>query len=192
MQCLLDMDGVLVDFVKGMVEAHGLPDPYADESFIDFYFDKAWGLSATKFWNVANRDFWSNLDWMPDGVRILEIVELYHGHDNVCLLSSPCSQDGCVDGKLDWIKRHVPQYKRRFLFGPRKEFCAAPGRVLIDDNEDNVDAFVKCGGVGILVPRPWNRNRGLHAVKYVGDRLDQLRLERLAEEQWVENLRASS
>ena len=168
----MDMDGVLVDFVKGMMGAHGLPDPYADGTFTSFYFDKAWGVKPEKFWGVANRPFWANLDWTPDGRDILAELESRVASDDVCLLSSPCSQDGCVDGKLDWIKQHVPQFRRRFLFGPRKEFCAAPNRILIDDSEDNADAFAEAGGKCILVPRPWNRNRAEPVMPYIRCQLD--------------------
>jgi hypothetical protein len=66
---------------------------------------------------------------------------------------------------MSWIEKHLPAYRRRFLIGPRKEFCAHGGSVLIDDSDKNVASFRDAGGLAILYPRPWNSR---HAESEIG------------------------
>lgn len=157
MKCLLDLDGVLVDFVGGICRAHGQPNIYADGKNRGLYgMEEIMGLSATKFWEPANEEFWASLDWMPDGREILAAAEEAFGANNVCLLTSPSLNVGATAGKVRWIYEHVPDYKRRFLIGAAKEFCAHDDAVLIDDYEVNIKKFAEHGGDVILVGRPWN------------------------------------
>jgi hypothetical protein len=61
-----------------------------------------------------------------------------------------------MPGKVAWLEKHLPSYSRRFLFGPKKEFCAGPDRLLVDDHDLNTEAFAASGGRTFLVPRQWN------------------------------------
>jgi hypothetical protein len=83
--------------------------------------------------------------------------------DNVCILTSPCRTAGCTDGKLDWVAKHFPSFQRRVLLGSAKHFCAHPKALLVDDHDENVAEFRRAGGVGLLVPQPWNERRNLPA-----------------------------
>ena len=163
MKCLLDMDGVLVDFVAGAAKHHGFDPVVVDR----WDFVEKVGLTTAQFWNPLNADFWAGLPWTPDGREILAAVEDAFGKENVCLLSSPCDTAGCMDGKLTWIREHLPGYRRRFLFGPAKEFAANGNRVLVDDSDGNAEAFRNAGGPVLLVPRPWNRLAGQDALEEV-------------------------
>lgn len=163
MKCLLDLDGVLVDFVGGAAKLHGF-DPALAVRW-DFMADV--GLTQNQFWSPLGEDFWANLPWMPDGMRILAIVEKAFGPENVCLLTSPCDTDGCMQGKLRWIRKHLPVYNRRYLMGSAKEFCASRDSLLIDDSDSNTTKFATAGGWGVLVPRPWNVLAGRDPVEWV-------------------------
>ncbi|MEN6532315.1 MAG: hypothetical protein ABFD89_01545 [Bryobacteraceae bacterium] len=177
MQCLLDMDGVLVDFVSGICAAHQVASPYPANNGDYVAIERIVG-SATKFWAPANTaEFWDELEPMPDFKEILAAVEGAFGRENICILSSPSLSELCIVGKLRWIARHMPDYKRRFLFGPCKEFCAAVDRVLIDDADTNVKRFGAAGGQTILLPRPWNSDHllSLHPVQVLRHRIGALR-----------------
>lgn len=165
-KCLLDMDGVLVNFVKGVCAFHGVDTPYP--KYQNWNMEIPLGIDKNTFYGNLGREFWANLEWTPDGFEILEVVEERFGVKNVCLLTSPVAADGCIDGKMDWIKKHLPQYSRQFLVGPAKEFCANSNHFLVDDFEENIDKFNASGGRGVLVPRPWNTNR-IHpdAVEFI-------------------------
>lgn len=167
MRCLLDMDGVLADFVGGMVKAHGLAaNPYDDPQWSGEYdVSRSFGMSLRKFWKPACKDFWKKLDKTPECLQIIELVEFLFGAENVCLLTSPSLETGSASGKFAWIYNNLPEYQRRFLIGAPKHFCAHGGSVLIDDSDRVVDKFREAGGYAVLYPRPWNSR---HAEAGVG------------------------
>lgn len=53
----------------------------------------------------------------------------------------------------------MPSYSRRLILTNRKEVFSGPGRALIDDRDENVEGWEKAGGIGVLVPRPWNKTK---------------------------------
>jgi 5'(3')-deoxyribonucleotidase len=157
MKCLLDLDGVLTDFVKAACDRYGRC-PYANgKNAGEWDIVKLLGVNPTDFWSGCGRDFWAHLPWTADGRQILDECERTFGRQNVCLLTSPPDTPGSVQGKLDWVHRELPAYRRRVLVGAAKEFCAGPSRVLVDDSDANVSRFEDAGGRAVLVPRPWNR-----------------------------------
>lgn len=181
MKALLDLDGVLVDFVSGAQRLHG--QPVGPHLITDWDFYEGWGLTPESFWAPMGEEFWAGLDWTAEGRSILAVVEAAVGRENVCLLTSPCDTPGCVEGKVRWIRRYLPEYRRRFLVGPAKEYAAGPGRVLIDDSDANVIRFSAAGGNTVLVPRPWNsfkRSAASHIDLFVKGCLDSLLRGRVA------------
>ena len=94
--------------------------------------------------------------WDDREVALLETLADKFGEDNICLLTSPILTPGCIDGKMTWIRKHLPQYSRRFLIGPAKQFCAAPRHCLVDDSITNIKAFKEADGHTFLFPAPWN------------------------------------
>lgn len=172
MKCLLDLDGVLCDFVTGICAAHNSPNVYDNPANAGKYaMEELLGLSATQFWKPCDEAFWAGLPRMRDFQQILSLVEDAFGQENVCLLTSPSVNEGCATGKIRWIYEHLPAYKRRFLIGPPKHFCAHDGAVLIDDYDTNIAKFQAAGGHAIIVPRRWN------SMHDVGEPLNHLRCE---------------
>lgn len=148
----LDVDGVLADFVAGAFRAHG---KYLEPESVTWDFYKQMGLEPAEFWSVANYDFWRNLMWTPEGPELLKLLEDIAG-ERIVLLTSPCDTPGSVQGKVDWVKAFMPQYKGRLMVGSAKHLVAGPGKLLVDDHGANVDKFREHGGQAVLVPRPWN------------------------------------
>lgn len=154
----LDLDGVLVDFVRGALRAHGQYIPFPDVRW-DFWrqMDGSNGeMTEIEFWKPMGRSFWEHLPWTPEGKNFLALLEAIAG-DRIVLLTSPSDNDGAVDGKIAWIKRELPAYTRRFFVGPPKALAASPMKILVDDYGVNVEKFNDEGGRFVLVPRPWNR-----------------------------------
>lgn len=149
--CLLDLDGCLVDFDTGWKSHYSIDLPY-EKTIWDSYKDHK---PENEFWEPLGRDFWADLPWTPEGEMILDLVEEVFG-DDVAILSSPCNTDGCMDGKRDWIAKHIPKYKKRLFLGKQKKFMAGPNKFLVDDSDNNITEFNEYGGTGIMVPRPWN------------------------------------
>lgn len=164
-QIVLDMDGPLVDLRKPLCELHGLPDPYTDpERIYPFDLTKVWPIPFERLWTGTDADWWADLPPQPWMEELVHELELRFGSENISLLTSPLDDDGaCYTGKIRWIRKHLPQFRRRFLVGPAKEFASAPWRALIDDRPKNLDDFATGGPPGMTMPTlafptPWNEN----------------------------------
>jgi hypothetical protein len=157
---LLDMDGVKCSFTEAAFALHGASVPYLDVRW-DFFEQIGFQGRQADFWAPMGREFWANLPWTREGKALFHGLVHLVGEENVTALSSPCATDGCEAGKRDWLRREVgPQFARRALLGGGKAAAAGPDNILVDDHDDNVDAFRKRGGCAVLVPRPWNCRRG--------------------------------
>lgn len=163
-RCLLDMDGVLVDFVGGACRLHDKPDPYLfSANHGDGDMPTLLGMSREDFYAPLGEEFWASLRPTPECSPMVEHLERAFGRENVCILTSPVLTHGCYEGKLRWIRQYLPQYARRFLVGPAKEFAAGPDTWLVDDSDLNLERFREWGGNTFQVPRPWNRQHKLSA-----------------------------
>lgn len=161
---LLDLDGVLVDFVGGICRAHGR-DGYTPQCW-DFYRSE-WEMADAEFWKPTMQPaFWSQLDWTPDGRRIFNRCVQAVGWHSVYLLTSGRSAAAAA-GKTTWVEREVGRdWLDRLLIGHCKHLCAHSSHILVDDYDRNVKAFRAAGGRSVLVAQPWNANRHLADARY--------------------------
>lgn len=168
-KCFLDMDGVLVDFVGGILRSLGIENPWKDRKNLGVYrLEDATGLPPHEIYGVMAREtFWENLEPTPECFRIVGEAESFFGPENVYVLTMPTRDRGCVEGKLSWLRKHLLRYEDQSFVGRKKYFCASPNAWLVDDSTENVDAFVQHGGHGVLLPRPWNTNRHLDTVNFL-------------------------
>ena len=159
MICFIDMDGVIANFVKGVCAAHKLPSPYHDPKSLGIFdIDKLWGMTPQKLWEPCEGEtFWDNLEKTPEADSIVSLAVDTYGQDNVAILTAPSMSPYCVPGKRRWMKKHFPTLAKSMIFSSAKKFLAGPKRILIDDRNENIDAFRSYGGFGVMVPRPWNR-----------------------------------
>lgn len=158
MKVLLDIDGVLADFVGGACRLHGVDNPYDKQENLGHYeIQDLIGISGPPFWDPMGEEFWAGLDVYPWAHQIVHDLEALYGLDNICLLTSPVRTPGCTRGKMHWIETHFPMLDRQFLIGPMKEVCAHGNSILFDDSESNCHKFRKAGGRAFLVPGRWNR-----------------------------------
>ena len=162
MKWFLDLDGCIVDFVGGVMKHYDLKCSYNDIKMWDSLYDY-WSGTQAEFWEGIPESFWENLDFTPEGKKILDLVAPF----KPTILTAP-PRTG-ASGKQKWIQKNLPEYfdHGRYLIGPAKEAVAGPGRVLIDDADHNIRSWVKAGGIGILVPRAWNSNRKQHTLDWI-------------------------
>lgn len=160
----VDMDGVLCDYYAGICSVLGhKPWPYICElGEWNFFHCSPMLKTADQIAPHMDREFYANLDWLPDGSEIITQACVMVGEENVYLLTSPWDTEGCHAGKMDWVKNHLPHFKNKTLIGTPKEACSFPGSVLIDDAEKNCTKFESVANPGraVLLPRPWNRRHG--------------------------------
>lgn len=161
MKVFLDMDGVLVDFVKGACDAHGRSDPYIHfhgHAAGEYDLPKILDVPIDGFWEPMKPvEFWRDLPWTPDGIAILAATESAFFNDTIYLLTHAQPWPGSYSGKAQWVAEHAPEYNGRLIFTEHKRLLAAPDTLLIDDCDRQVDEFQAAGGRAILVPRGWNR-----------------------------------
>ena len=152
---LLDLDGVLVNFVTPAMRAVGLDRNLVERGHWDV-FRKA-GCSLDEVWGkIDNYEFWSGLKPYPKAQTFLAILQEHCL--NVVLCTSSSFSIECPKAKAEWVNKYLGKLPTIICYnGVSKAVQAKPGNILIDDCDRNVDAFEAAGGETILVPRPWNR-----------------------------------
>lgn len=145
----LDLDGVLADFDKRADQLLGPEHTY---------------LATKEDWDILRQkdpEFFLNLDLMPSARELWKYVkELVEGssHDLKILTALPFRADWpeVKDHKRKWVRKHFCK-DIEVLFGPfsrdKQKHCK-PGDILIDDREDNINAWNEAGGIGVLYKDP--------------------------------------
>ena len=117
---------------------------------------------------VDNKEFWTTAKWLPGSKEMLDFAK--NNFSNVEILSavpelSKANKeltgkrffDAPVDGKTEWLNKNVGPIKTIWTkSGKEKAIYATPNTVLVDDKPENVIAFEKAGGIGILMDTPQN------------------------------------
>jgi hypothetical protein len=135
-----DMDGVLVDFIRGAERANN------GEEFKDT--DQQWQrINQTK-------GHWKNLDWMPDGKKLWQFISKYNPH--ILSAYSKRNPQVVMNGKMDWLSKHnlnIPKAKIHLVLRSEKQGYAlntsGEPNLLIDDHTQNIKQFTARGGLGI-------------------------------------------
>ena len=172
MLAFVDMDGVLCDSIAEMFRRFGQGKT---PKICKGSYDTSTILGIQDPWSQFGADFFESVGWTEDGRRILETVEQASGKDNVYICTSPTYESTSADGKLRWIRKHIPEYERRYVLTPNKWLLSRPGRVLIDDCDEQIEGWGIDGGIGILVPRPWNSKHlqsGIDVPAYIRNELE--------------------
>lgn len=165
-ELLVDLDGVLVNFVYGALKFHDRLDIPYDE--ITWDFDLTVRPDGREhFWAPLGFEFWANLPWTPNGQSLIDRLLRRYGAEKICVCTSPCATIGSIEGKIEWIRREIPELKRNFMICPVKQFAAGPKRILIDDNDGNCEKFRAGGGKAVMPEQPWNKLSNLH-IKGLG------------------------
>lgn len=165
----LDMDGVLVDLNRGMLEY--INNTIGNYSFqteeIQILIDKT--LKSLNYqpltlahMNITaalpevfalahklisnNKTFWSNLFWNRGGPQLWNLLS---SHCDVSLLTTPVDSD-CQEGKKEWAAKQLGLSQERVLFSSHKETFANERSLLIDDLPQNILRFQQAGGKAVL------------------------------------------
>lgn len=182
---LLDMDGVIADFVGGVCQLFNRMDLKEKWPNGVYELKEALGVSNNEIWrkiNEAGPDFWNNLGYLDRGLVLYE--KCLRAGMEVVICTSPSLDPSCVAGKLSWLQTLMGRGFRNYMFGCKKELMAGAG-ILIDDNDYNVTRFCDAGGQAILYPQPWNSlyfetNRQLETTLECLDRVLELKQNELA------------
>lgn len=179
MRIFLDLDGVLVDFIRGAAELFKKDYDQLISRWPPGMYDMevVLGISKTKFFSTienVGEDFWATLPPFPYAKSFYEHCE---GIAPVCILTRPTYAPSCLSGKVRWMRRHFGNID--YIIGKRKELCARDTHVLIDDHTVNVSKFQEHGGRAILWPAINNPRHAEsdRAVEIVKEELDRVAVE---------------
>lgn len=185
MKILLDMDGVLANFVGGAIKmmnkksapGHAIKMTIEDWPHHEYNVAKIFGLSQQEFWGYLEKhdhgfSFWASLEPYPWFEELLAIVSEVDPEYHIA--TSPANPNS-ASGKIFWLREHIENDFRRFMIGPDKYLMAKKSSILIDDHDDNIKKFVENGGNAILFPQPWNSNSQIKdKISYVKQELDKI------------------
>lgn len=187
----LDMDDVLVHLNVKIAEALGLTEEQLYEKWPPgvYQANDAFGCKSEEIWGRAKEDpeFWSHAPAYPWSH---EIWKKCNSLAETFILTAPIHSapelvPTCLSGKIKWIHQFTGSERfDHYVMTRRKDLCAKPNCLLIDDREVNCNAFVKAGGKALLFPAIGNRlhQHRKEAYAYILPQLEQIVAEMKMEE----------
>ena len=150
---LIDIHGVLADFVTGFCEYHEIL-LYDGWPKGEYDLEKVTG----KHWTSLPAEEIARLPQMPD---FMEIMEIASKHRVLFITTTNEEEKGLA--AVSWIKSRIypagvavcDELKAHVMDQAHIE-----DGVLIDDSDIEVNTWRQYGGKAILLPRPWNTAKG--------------------------------
>ena len=160
---LLDVDGVLADFVGSLLKECGTDLLEANIDEWDMFSMMKSEHRAKAFKTMEDSSFWRNLPLMPHAQHQ---VEDFRRNDNkVIFVTSPWGSDtkgwechGWGHARAHWLREHFNASFRDVIIANQKQYVQ--GDLLIDDRYKNIMdwADMNQDGQGWLVERPYNKD----------------------------------
>lgn len=151
---LLDMDGVIADFLSATLKLFDFPiDRYPAN---EWDIEKVLGISVSDMWGTIDRNpsFWRDLKpypWKDALIGFLNDLEIPW---SIC--TSPARNPQCAAQKVEWMREHISPNFTDYQIGKAKYLLANPRHLLIDDSNANCATFIAHGGEAVLFPQRWN------------------------------------
>jgi 5'(3')-deoxyribonucleotidase len=162
----LDMDGVLVDFVGGVLAHHNI-DPSEQANIKSWDFFQQFEIDEKNFWKTTAGKiaFWRNLPPYDYTQDVMDYCRMYAEEVKLC---TSCGCPAAASGKNDWAKTWLNIESKDVIHIVDKwRLAYMPGTILIDDSEINLAHWHNaCTAANrglyawsILFPQPWNTSR---------------------------------
>jgi 5'(3')-deoxyribonucleotidase len=157
---LLDMDGVLADFITSAVRVFNknlgtnvTMEQYATE-FGQWGLNEPFNITVNKAWEFISKEenFWIDIKPYPWAKELYEWLKTI---GDVTIITSPSLHEDCATQKMIWLKKHLEINTSDVFIGSKKYLMAGNG-ILIDDYPVNCEKFTKSRGKAILIPSNWN------------------------------------
>jgi len=174
----IDLDGVLVDILKGLCTLFKLPHLY-DRWPQNDRVSRVLGISDAAVWKAVachSPRWWVQLPVYP---HARELVGMLQDHAPIRICTRPAEDPMSAAGKLIWMQNFFGDWAfDHYHLTRHKEELARPDRLLVDDQDHNCEAFAAAGGQVIQFPQPYNRLRKVYlageAMGYVRDEFQRL------------------
>ena len=148
MKIYFDMDGVLADFNRGVIELLHM-QPQDQENEDEEYTNKLWTA-------VRNTEhFYDRLEMMPGAKKLFDYAMEISESNCEILTGIPKPKRGVEtagEDKIKWVKRLLsPDIKVNIVYKEeKKNFCTGKDCILVDDLAANINEWTAAGGTGIL------------------------------------------
>ncbi len=177
---LLDMDGVITDFMYGAAKVFGVDHEWLMSSAPKgsyYLFQDVLKVDQEGFDThpgFMEETFWTELPELPWAKELH--TELQKRGD-IRFVTKPMPHPACLSGKLKWLRKFTDNPKFVDMIPTHeKHLLARPDRILIDDCEKNCDLFYRENGQAILFPRHWNKDHKLEhkCLEHTLNKLDTI------------------
>ncbi len=151
---LVDVDGVLANFVGGVLQTLKL---FGFKKTVDQItdLDLSKCLSKAEFTaleSVIHKPGWcTTLEWYPLAKVFLEVLK---DIGEVYAVTAPFQAHTWCGERLDWLSHYIP--KERVIFTSAKHLIE--GDFLIEDSPGNLINWQRPKRTGVLINRPWNQH----------------------------------
>ena len=158
----LDMDGVIADYFQHAIKTFARAVNLEAKDFYkeqlqhwpkgEWHIERGLGISSELYSFIMSRapGFWHDIPIYPDAHRFY--CELRNKGDVTILTSPDATDPKCIEGKKAWLARY--NFDCPVIFEHHKYKIGTKLDYLIDDKDENIE---KWPGIGILVPRIWNK-----------------------------------
>lgn len=156
---LLDIDGVLGDWVTSIINSLKLPITHDDVDLWDIH--RKFGISDDDMWAVTEQPgWWEEIEpysWAN------ELIDYCKSRGDVLYCTSPGAHSNGASEKINWLRKHkfMGARKNDYVITKHKYLLANSGALLIDDSPKNYHKYQENGGKAVLFPQPWNDNRAI-------------------------------
>ncbi len=119
---LLDVDGVVCNFVDGLIATHGWPITH--DEYTSWNHHRTFGVSDDAMWEPTNNGSWwirlKPYEWAH------RLVDELRKLGEVIFCTSPSLDSTCPSQKVAWLRGHSLMHQRKndYQIGPRKELNA--------------------------------------------------------------------
>ncbi len=160
---LVDVDGVLADFVGGVCARVNETIPKIVHQFKPTDF-KEWdiGKLLPSYWKgiVSKPGFCYNLEPYPDAKEGMKA--LLDSGAKIVVVTSPWHSETWISERIEWLALHMKISRQDVIFAEGKHKALIKGDFLIEDSLENAQAWNRNqSGYAHLVNRPWNQDTTL-------------------------------
>ena len=161
----MDLDGVLVNFQKGVCEALGLTYPKSSIYYRGWLEEQCPEISLGKIFERLHSqpNFWENLE--PTGLCASMVAHLDEHHPDWGILTSAWRRDAqSYSGKYNWVRKHLGSdyVERLVICSGEKQKLAHSKALLVDDTSHVLTKWAESGG------------RAFHWLCYTEDQIGNL------------------
>lgn len=160
-----DMDGVVADFDRGVIEICGLMPLSQNAKHRSLHKEE---MMWERIKEVGH--FYDKLELMPGAKEMFDAVYQKYGGKCQILTGIPKPRRGidtAAEDKKAWVKRLLSEevIVNTVMREDKAKFCTGKGCILIDDLDRNVKAWNEMGGTGILHVDPEDTLRQLRELE---------------------------